>query len=1002
MDQFAIILSEVPLEIQTIIFQFALSERFTFPAYIGFELLPPQYYNPLDTFPRQLAEFVYFIDHNDLLDTILARILEDCELDLQMFICPQSQKLVKFILSKNIRIKKLTIVGNFMVFLEDEDGKSKKMLHDILEKGIPKEVFLSMFPDYQPCEQFFKFATALQFYDFMLSDIFSSDKDIATIFPKLKLLDLQLRHSLTEVMGLLDGIWGEWLGTQWSDMSGRKMILKMPTAYQRNEHMEHISKFIKATNKHQNLIIQLPPLIDNTAIDAIEFVSELAPERQSQYKIGRFCLGYKSKSFEILPRIVSTKSIIIMSTSVTQEVRHFSNFTVRNIDLHDSKVLLSDVPSLRQVSLTLTNSNSTVFDSIPNTVEEVFVTPKNLESMVSIELPLKLKKVGIVSPVNFLNLVQMNLKELAFLRTVELETGVDDDSNSNENYDASGVVQSFIDSLPTRITSLLLTDRYAWYSRQTIMSLEKRMSKHYNFMKPNPLRFLRFTDLKKLVIEFEGDDVLPSFDLFNLATAENHLDLMLEYKQLSGFFNPLLRSLVIRTPESLSMTFKQFWKQYISCLKNLESLTLWRPWCCGKEIADLRDVKFPKKLCFLTLGVIVPKQSSETGFILIGQLPSHLISVHFTSAPYNRSVCGYYCVVKVDESRCVTKKTIEKKLSIVPFRSTITSVLINQSHFELNEPPVNHISVMSQSHKESFNEVEKFAKLVSSLHPEVRPIIYHYALKERFTFPPFRESKELDQDLDIFPRMLSEFLDLLGCNSVLDTALEAVLEDSELDLQMFMYPQSEKFVQFILSNNIRIKKLKIVNVHSVLLKQNSVKKLLLEFLEKGRQKEVAVHFLMDMEDHEEVFKYLKFATSFYISDGGIMLTTLANTDISKHFPKLRYFEIELEHSHVLFGEELLLGKDGKWVKWLNTGPDDYQSREINIRLTSDWCRDDGMASMRELIKALERHKNLTGEFNYLDDGQWMEAVEFLLRQPQRLQQKYKIQLRLSNTYPMQR
>ncbi|GMG18934.1 unnamed protein product [Ambrosiozyma monospora] len=672
MDQFVSILSEVPLEIQITISQYALSERFTFPAYTEFESSPSHCYNPPDTFPRQLAEFVYFIDHNDLLDTVLARILEDCELDLQMFICPRSQKLVKFIFSKDIRIKKLTIVDKFLVFLQDEDGKSRKMLHNILEKGVPKEVFLSMSDDFRPCEEFFKFATELQFYDFMLSRIFSSDNDIATIFPKLKLFDLQLANYLSEVRDLLDGIWGEWLDTQQNGMSRRKMILKMPTTDERNEDMENMSKFISAANKHQNLIIQFASLADNIAIDVIEFVSELAPERQSQYKIDQLHLGYKSKSFKLVPKIVSSKSIKIMSTSVTKKVNHFSNCMVRDMALYDSKVLLSDVPSLRKVSLALSNSNSTVFDSIPNTVEEVFLRPTNLESMVSIELPLKLKKVGIMSPVNFLNLVQMNLKELAFLRTVELETGVDDDSNSKSksNYnDASGMVQCFIDSLPTRITSLLLTDYYGWFSCQ-IPFLEGR--KHCNFMTPNPqLRLQRFTDLKNLVIEVEGGDVLPSFDLSSLAAVENHLDLKLEYEQLSGFFNPLLRSLVIRTPESLSMTFKRFWKQYISCLKNLENLTIWRPWCSSKKIADLRDVKFPKKLCFLTLGVILPKKSFKTRFILIGKLPRHLISVHLiASTPYNKSDFGDHCVVKVDESRGVTKKKIEKKLSVVPFYST--------------------------------------------------------------------------------------------------------------------------------------------------------------------------------------------------------------------------------------------------------------------------------------------------------------------------------------------
>ncbi|GME71934.1 unnamed protein product [Ambrosiozyma monospora] len=124
---------------------------------------------------------------------------------------------------------------------------------------------------------------------------------------------------------------------------------------------------------------------------------------------------------------------------------------------------------------------------------------------------------------------------------------------------------------------------------------------------------------------------------------------------------------------------------------------------------------------------------------------------------------------------------------------------------------------MSQSTDHSHLELQNFVKIVSSLLLKLQPTIFQYILGERFIFPTCDNSRDFpvnyDTSPDLFPAMLSEFVSLVGQNPIFDDNLATFLTDCELDLQMFLYPQSKKFVQFILSRNIIIRKLKIVGTH---------------------------------------------------------------------------------------------------------------------------------------------------------------------------------------------
>ncbi|GME71937.1 unnamed protein product [Ambrosiozyma monospora] len=167
--------------------------------------------------------------------------------------------------------------------------------------------------------------------------------------------------------------------------------------------MESMENFTRAVKEHGNLIIQLASLNDDSSLDAIQFISKLTPELQSQYKVGKVVLGYKYTSFKLVPNLVATATISIACTEESQKVKEFSN-------------------------------RKSIFDSIPNTVEEVLLKPKDLISITPINLPLQVKKLRIMCSVNLLNFLQMNLSGHMLLPEVELETGFLESLNSDSNY----------------------------------------------------------------------------------------------------------------------------------------------------------------------------------------------------------------------------------------------------------------------------------------------------------------------------------------------------------------------------------------------------------------------------------------------------------------------------------------------------------------------------------------------------------------------------------------
>ncbi|GME83173.1 unnamed protein product [Ambrosiozyma monospora] len=337
----------------------------------------------------------------------------------------------------------------------------------------------------------------------------------------------------------------------------------------------------------------------------------------------------------------------------TEAAEQLSNTTLRKLTLSCSKIHLGHLPSLRKVHLSLSDFKEMDMDSIPYTVEHFTLDASNWRSSKPFKLPSRVRTFCSLCPLHKLQLVQViSIEMLTLLDEVSLETGIDDNplnryglwtNTENPHY----ILQLFIEMLPTTVRLLVLTDSFDW---DPCVISKPRRRKGQNSI--SNLSFVRFYQLEKLTIESE-EDTASSFNRSTIVGFDGQLHSKFTFNSLSGTFSPFLRSLEINISET-SMTFRQFWKQYIAQMENLEQIRIWTRWDVG--IATITDITFPKKLYSFTLGIVLPKRGSNTGHISIGEISPQLITfVIFVKESQSAKHGGSdTCLISVDESKGTT------------------------------------------------------------------------------------------------------------------------------------------------------------------------------------------------------------------------------------------------------------------------------------------------------------------------------------------------------------